>query len=608
MAGLTVLASVLALAGVGPATGREVPMEVAKAVPPDTATITIVGGFTPQFSPQQVSIAPGGTLTVVNPTSSPHTFTSAAVGSDGKPLFNLHLDPGQTRTMQVALTDGTYHFLCLIHSNMTGTLTVGAGGPVVELPPFEQPLAQPPRLTGRHVTIVMKRALVRVLPHGPRTPMWTYGGTFPGPTIVRRAGQDIKVTYVNRLPTRVGAVTVHQHGGHHASKDDGQPMDYLIRHGRSRTYDYPLRDAGKPVPAALRFYHDHRMDVTARNNWFGLQGMFLTIDPHDAQMGLPHGKFDLPLDFTDRTFRADNTLTNPFAAGMSMGGDAPMGTVGVQVLVNGRFAPYKRVLPGRYRLRLLNTSLFSSYDFALSDGRAFTQIGTGSGLLPQPVVRQDILLGPAQRADVVVDFRKESGKNVVLASIASTDPNGPGSRPAGLMQFRVRGTTTQRARIPSTLAHIAALRLPSKIAKTWTFGLTKTSGGKLLVDQRQAVRPETSRPPGGPRARREVAAPQHLRHDPLRPPPRGGVAHDPARREAAAALGARLRGRVAARPGRERRGGREVHRLHRRLHDPLPHARPRGRRHDGHVPRRPALGRPALGRTALGRTADVPEA
>ena len=147
----------------------------------------------------------------------------------------------------------------------------------------------------------MKKALVRVLPHGPRTPMWTYGGTFPGPTIVRRAGAGHPGHLRQPPAARVGAMTIHQHGGHQASKDDGQPMDFLIRHGHRRTYDYPLPRRRAAVPAALRFYHDHRMDGTARNNWFGLQGMFLTTDPHDAQMGLPHGKYDIPLKFTDRT-------------------------------------------------------------------------------------------------------------------------------------------------------------------------------------------------------------------------------------------------------------------------------------------------------------------
>ena len=121
---------------------------------------------------------------------------------------------------------------------------------------------------------------------------------------MRRAGQDTQVTFVNRLPRKVGAVTIHQHAGHQKSKFDGQPASHLIRHGKKRTYDYPLRDAGTPLPAALRFYHDHRMDKTARNNWFGLQGMFLTTDPRDAKMGLPHGKYDIPLAITDRSFRA----------------------------------------------------------------------------------------------------------------------------------------------------------------------------------------------------------------------------------------------------------------------------------------------------------------
>ena len=110
------------------------------------------------------------------------------------------------------------------------------------------------------------------------------------------------------------------------------------------------------------------------------------------------------------------------------------------MLVNGRFAPYLKVKPGLYRLRLLNASLFSAYDFALSDGSPFVQVGTGNALLPHPVVRQDLLLGPAQRADVVVDFTGKSGEDVVLSSIPRSDPGtGTGSRSAAIMQFRVRG-------------------------------------------------------------------------------------------------------------------------------------------------------------------------
>jgi spore coat protein A, manganese oxidase len=155
------------------------------------------------------------------------------------------------------------------------------------------------------------------------------------------------------------------------------------------------------------------------------------------------------------------------------------------VLVNGRYAPYQRVRPGLYRLRLFNSSLFSSYDFALSNGRPLTQIATGSGLLPHPVVRQDILLGPAQRADVVVDFRKDAGKDVQLQSVLPTEGASNG---LGLLQFRVRGTPPPRARVPLNLATIQHYKVPAKVAKTWRFGLNRhdhwTINGKRFNPRR----------------------------------------------------------------------------------------------------------------------------
>jgi FtsP/CotA-like multicopper oxidase with cupredoxin domain len=158
-----------------------------------------------------------------------------------------------------------------------------------------------------------------------------------------------------------------------------------------------------------------------------------------------------------------------------------MPSVGSKVLVNGRYAPYKFVRAGRYRLQILNASPFSSYDFALSDGRPFVQIGTGSGLLPHPVIRQDILLGPAQRADVVVDFRHLQGTHVLLSSIKRSDGSttGIGTREAALMQFRVRGRSRQVVHVPATLARIAPMKIPHKVAKTWTFGVSHDRSGSF---------------------------------------------------------------------------------------------------------------------------------
>lgn len=433
-----------------------------------------------------VTMSQDGLLSAVNLDDIDHTVTSVAVGSDGEPLFDVRVPAGATVSIPAAgdLAAGTYAFYCFFHPSMRGSLVVqGSSGGTPPAPPsFDQPLTVPEVVRDDHVRIRARAAKVQMLPSGPKTPLWTFGGTYPGPTIRRPAGRFTQVTVVNDLPRRAGATTLHLHGDHHASKDDGQPTRYLIRKGRQRTYDYPLTYDGRPEPSSFFFYHDHRMDRTSRNNWRGLQGMFIVDDAKDAGLRLPRGKRDLPLLVTDRSFTQRNRLTNPFSDAARhtdhhgqmawRGPKAPPNdaTVGSRILVNGRVTPYQRVSATRYRLRLLNGSNFSADNFSLSDGRPFVQIGTGSGLLPKPVVRQNILLGPAQRADVVVDFAGESGQDVVLASVPRTE-EGTGSREAPIMQFRVRGTAKDPSRVPATLGSVPRLDAPTKIAQTWDFGL-----------------------------------------------------------------------------------------------------------------------------------------
>ena len=370
---------------------------------------------------------------------------------------------------------------------MRGVLTVtGVGGGVEpERPSFDQPLVVPATKRGDDIRLVMRRAKVRTQADGALTSMWTFDGTYPGPTIRRRGGQGTKVTIVNRLPKGAGSTSTHLHGDHHASKDDGQPTTQLVRRGESRTYDYPLTVDGRAEPGSFFWYHDHRMDRTARNNWRGLQGMFIVTDPPTPGLRLPSGRRDVPLMISERSFRADNSLTDPFAGGPEMvghhgqmawiGPHAPPddATVGDTVLVNGRAAPYLPVLATRYRLRLLNSSPFSSYNLTLSDGRPILQIGTGSGLIPRAVVRSSVLLGPAQRADVIVDFSGATGRRLVLESIpAATGYSGDDARETAVMEFRVGDRAPDASRLPSRLPSPTLVSpVPTTVAKTWTFGL-----------------------------------------------------------------------------------------------------------------------------------------
>ncbi len=469
----------------------ESPRAAAFAEPVRNATVVVdLGGARKGFTTTAVTVSGGGTVTVVNLDTMDHTFTSVAKGADGLPLFDVRVPAGTSATVPgvEALAPGDFAFYCKFHPGMRGVLTVaGTGGGVEpERPTFDQPLVVPPTERGADVRLVMERAQVRTLAHGPRTSMWTFGGTYPGPTIRRRGGQDTHVTVVNHLPRGAGATSTHLHGDHHAAKDDGQPTTQLVRRGESRTYDYPLTVDGRATPGSFFWYHDHRMDRTARNNWRGLQGMFIVTDPPTPGLRLPTGARDVPLMISERSFTPANQLTDPFADGpemahgsghdMSWTGDlAPPNdaTVGDTVLVNGRAAPYLAVSATRYRLRLLNSSPFSSYNLTLSDGRPILQIGTGSGLLPRAVVRSSVLLGPAQRADVIVDFSGATDQRIVLESVpAAIGSTGDDARQTAVMEFRVGASASDPSRLPSRLPSPTLVSpVPTKVSKTWTFGL-----------------------------------------------------------------------------------------------------------------------------------------
>lgn len=462
------------------------PVAEAAAAPAAATVVVDLGAAT--YSPGVVVLQGGGTLTLVNLDNLDHTVTSVATDAGGLPLFDVRVAAGTSATITgvAGLAEGSYAFYCRLHPRMRGELVVegGEGTVTPERPSFDQPLVVPARVRGAEVTLPMRQARVRMLPTGPRTRMWTYGGSYPGPTIVRPAGRETRVRFVHRLPRRAGAMTVHLHGDHHASEHDGQPTTQLVRHGQDRTYVYPLTYGGLPEPSSFFFYHDHRMDRTARNNWRGLQGMFVVEDPEESRLRLPNGGRDVPLMISDRSFRSDNALTNPFAHGPRMVGQhgsmawkgpkAPPddATVGTHVLVNGRYAPYLRVSATRYRLRLLNASHFSAYSIGLSDGRPLLQIGTGNGLLRQPVVRDRVLLGPAQRADVVVDLHGASGQDLVLDSVpAEPGESGDDARAATLMQLRVGAEARDPSRLPARLPSPGLVRAPGRVSKTWTFDL-----------------------------------------------------------------------------------------------------------------------------------------
>ena len=71
----------------------------------------------------------------------------------------------------------------------------------------------------------------------------------------------------------------------------------------------------------------------------------------------------------------------------------------------------------RYRLRFLNASNARSYALRLGRGRAMTQIASDGGLLRGRSARTSVPLHPAERVDLVIDFRDyRPGTELVLCN------------------------------------------------------------------------------------------------------------------------------------------------------------------------------------------------
>jgi spore coat protein A, manganese oxidase len=370
--------------------------------------------------------------------------------------------------------------------------------------PFRSRLPIPEVLSGDHIRIPICAAEQRIFP-GPKTKLWTFGGTFPGPTIRRRAGQRTRVTFDHQLPDKVGELSIHLHGGHNRTQFDGQPggltahqptsfycdiprglsareqgNNLLLEPGGSKTYVYDLVEDGHPERASFQWYHDHRLDRTAPHVWKGLAGMWIVDDGFEESLPLPEGDRDIPLMIGDRTFDRHNQLTDPFTNRRP----PKDGILAETILVNGAHMPYQRVGPCRYRLRLLNVSSFRSYNLQLSNGAPMVQIATESGLMPKPIRRREILLGPAERVEVVVDFAGMAGESVELRSTkrhAGRNPEGAHTYGGALMQFRVdRDRRPDHTRVPRNLRPLPGWtrRARRKPDKSWTItigGFFKTT-------------------------------------------------------------------------------------------------------------------------------------
>ena len=318
--------------------------------------------------------------------------------------------------------------------------------------------------------LAMRQFENKVHPGMNPTRFWGFDSSFPGPTIESQRGKGMLVEWANELPTshflpidhhlhgaeldkpEVRAV-VHLHGAKTLPESDGYPEDWYVP-GKSALYYYPNEQ-----DAALLWYHDHTLGINRLNVLAGLFGLFIVRDPAEDALNLPHGEHEIPLVFCDRFFDLEGQLYYPISPHRNMPWVPEY--FGNAILANGKLFPYLEVEPRKYRFRVLNGANGRFLHLSLSTGLRFHQIGTDQGLLPAPVMLEQLTVAPAERADLIVDFGDHAGEQIVLMNDSFLP----------VMQFRIAsGKSADTSSLPSTLRPITRIA-ESEAATTRTLTL-----------------------------------------------------------------------------------------------------------------------------------------
>jgi spore coat protein A len=333
---------------------------------------------------------------------------------------------------------------------------------VLSIPPTATPSGPQPLGGGQGYEFDMQAAMANII-QGRQTPIWGYEGIYPGPTIRANAGETVTVRHTNLLSE---TMSVHLHGGHTPAIDDGHPTMSVITPGNNKLYTYP----NNQLPATL-WYHDHAVDVTGPHVYMGLAGFYIMTDALETGLNLPgpgstQYEFDVPLMVQDKLFNHSGSFAYPLTD------DAlNRGVIGDKMMVNGVIQPFFPVARRKWRFRLLNASNARIIDFALTGGLNFIQIGSDGGLFNAPVTRPVIRLGPAERADVVIDFTGVgAGTQVFLRNLNRMIPNTIDRAPRDIMRFDVGNTVSDPSVVPNPLRPFTA---PPPTSIQRTFNLTR---------------------------------------------------------------------------------------------------------------------------------------
>lgn len=234
----------------------------------------------------------------------------------------------------------------------------------------------------------------------------TYGvnGKYLGPTLFLNKGDSVNMLVNNTLPD---TTTIHWHGLHVASRNDGGPHTTILPN-TSWNPRFKVRDL-----AGTYWYHPHLHMKTNLHATKGAAGLIIVRDSIEATLTLPrrYGIDDYPLVIQSKAFDLNKQITVGNAYDSVM-------------MVNGTIKPFLQVPAQAVRLRLLNASSDRVYNYGFTGNMTFYQIASDGGLLQNPISLTRLKLGPGERAEVLVNLLGMQSQTLNLISFASELPSG----------------------------------------------------------------------------------------------------------------------------------------------------------------------------------------
>ena len=326
--------------------------------------------------------------------------------------------------------------------NLPGPLSPATSQGPIKYAPFVEPKVV--KSEGGVLNVTLNLAVAPNTVAGRAIQTATYNGTVPGPTLLARPGDLLKIQLINNLalpgqkpppqkvvpcgdPSRLMAThtsmalgsgpdpsmflrtNIHTHGLQVSPQDTSDNPLIHLKPGETCVYSIqipPLPDESAckqgpeycvPQPAGLYWYHPHRHMSTSKQSWAGLAGAIIIAGDTDRIPAVAAARERLIVLqelWVDDTGRVPAGMVLPVAGSDDTqpvaGTEVPFTTnppipTNIYYVVNGVFEPGVPIQPGEtQRWRILNASPHRVYKLYFEGNPKVVQIAQDGINLPNP--------------------------------------------------------------------------------------------------------------------------------------------------------------------------------------------------------------------------------